>query len=128
MEDLRCLSSVQPNFAKSILSLLEPLVVIGSPECKEVRKKILRSRCLHLFRLLFCRGLAKSLHGLTLAVVDPNLTLGTGENIERMDRYFPISNFDRVYLVDITPSLCQVARDRFERLGWTNVKVGLVLM
>ncbi|KAJ3273668.1 hypothetical protein HDV01_004277 [Terramyces sp. JEL0728] len=48
---------------------------------------------------------------------------GTGENIERMNQFFPISNFDRVYLVDITPSLCEIARKRFERLGWTNVKV-----
>ncbi|KAJ3340466.1 hypothetical protein HDU91_000850 [Kappamyces sp. JEL0680] len=48
---------------------------------------------------------------------------GTGENIEKMNAYFPISNFDRVYLVDITPSLCEIARKRFERLGWHNVKV-----
>ena len=48
---------------------------------------------------------------------------GTGENIERMNTYFPISNFERVYLVDITPSLCEIAKKRFERLGWKNVKV-----
>ncbi|KAI8893825.1 S-adenosyl-L-methionine-dependent methyltransferase [Globomyces pollinis-pini] len=48
---------------------------------------------------------------------------GTGENIERMNSFFPISNFERVYLVDITPSLCEIARERFARLGWTNVKV-----
>ncbi|CAK4655535.1 hypothetical protein LEN26_009425 [Aphanomyces euteiches] len=48
---------------------------------------------------------------------------GTGENIERMNQFFPISNFDKVYLVDITPSLCEVARKRFERLGWDNVTV-----
>nr|KAJ3420957.1 hypothetical protein HK105_004835 [Polyrhizophydium stewartii] len=48
---------------------------------------------------------------------------GTGENIERMNAFFPIRNFDKVYLVDITPSLCEVARKRFERLGWTNVTV-----
>ncbi|KAJ8325931.1 hypothetical protein QVD99_004097 [Batrachochytrium dendrobatidis] len=48
---------------------------------------------------------------------------GTGENIERMNQFFPIRNFDKVYLVDITPSLCEVARKRFARLGWTNVTV-----
>ncbi|TPX33943.1 hypothetical protein SeMB42_g07408 [Synchytrium endobioticum] len=48
---------------------------------------------------------------------------GTGENIERMNLFFPISNFDRVYLVDITPSLCDIARQRFQRLGWNNVTV-----
>jgi len=31
--------------------------------------------------------------------------------------------FSSVYLVDFSPSLCQVARKRFERLGWMNVKV-----
>ncbi|KAK0746419.1 hypothetical protein B0T18DRAFT_151721 [Schizothecium vesticola] len=31
--------------------------------------------------------------------------------------------FSAVYLVDFSPSLCKVARERFARLGWTNVKV-----
>ena len=48
---------------------------------------------------------------------------GTGENIERMNRFFPVRNFDRVYVVDITPSLCKVAEERFKRLGWNNVTV-----
>ncbi|KAJ3336111.1 hypothetical protein HDU93_003642 [Gonapodya sp. JEL0774] len=48
---------------------------------------------------------------------------GTGENIERMNTFYRVSNFDVVYLVDITPSLCEVARRRFERLGWTNVRI-----
>ena len=31
--------------------------------------------------------------------------------------------FSSVYLVDFSPSLCEVARKRFKRLGWANVKV-----
>lgn len=31
--------------------------------------------------------------------------------------------FSSVYLVDFSPSLCEVAKKRFERLGWTNVTV-----
>ena len=31
--------------------------------------------------------------------------------------------FKRVYLVDLSPSLCRVAEDRFARLGWKNVRV-----
>lgn len=31
--------------------------------------------------------------------------------------------FSSVYLVDFSPSLCEVARKRFERLGWENVTV-----
>ncbi len=37
---------------------------------------------------------------------------GTGENIEKMNKFFPIANFHRVYLIDITPSLCEIARKR----------------
>jgi betaine lipid synthase len=31
--------------------------------------------------------------------------------------------FSNVYLVDFSPSLCDVARKRFTRLGWKNVTV-----
>src|ERR1700712_606471 len=31
--------------------------------------------------------------------------------------------FTKVYLVDLSPSLCDVARNRFERLGWENIEV-----
>lgn len=33
------------------------------------------------------------------------------------------SFFSNIYLVDLSPSLCEVARKRFERLGWKNVTV-----
>lgn len=48
---------------------------------------------------------------------------GTGWNIETMNESFPIDRFEKVILVDLTPSLCQVARERFERRGWKNVVV-----
>ncbi|KAI0882252.1 uncharacterized protein GGS22DRAFT_49684 [Annulohypoxylon maeteangense] len=49
---------------------------------------------------------------------------GTGWNIESMSKYVDVAKFfDSVYLVDFSPSLCEVARKRFERLGWDNVKV-----
>ncbi|CAG8058690.1 unnamed protein product [Penicillium salamii] len=31
--------------------------------------------------------------------------------------------FSTIYLVDLSPSLCEIAQRRFERLGWDNVKV-----
>ena len=41
-----------------------------------------------------------------------------------MSQFVDVSTFfDSVYLVDFSPSLCEVARKRFTRLGWTNVKV-----
>lgn len=49
---------------------------------------------------------------------------GTGFNIEAMGRFVDVPRFfSSVYLVDFSPSLCEVARKRFARLGWDNVKV-----
>lgn len=49
---------------------------------------------------------------------------GTGWNIEAMSHFVNVPEFfSAVYLVDFSPSLCEVARKRFERLGWKNVKV-----
>lgn len=49
---------------------------------------------------------------------------GTGYNIEAMVQFLPVGRFfSHVYLVDLSPSLCDVARKRFERLGWGNVSV-----
>jgi betaine lipid synthase len=49
---------------------------------------------------------------------------GTGFNIEAMSEFVNVPEFfTSVYLVDFSPSLCEVARKRFARLGWTNVKV-----
>ena len=49
---------------------------------------------------------------------------GTGWNIETMNAYLDVVNFfEQVYLVDLSPSLCEVARKRFKRLGWANVQV-----
>ncbi|KAL3425071.1 3-amino-3-carboxypropyl transferase [Phlyctema vagabunda] len=49
---------------------------------------------------------------------------GTGWNIEAMSAYVSVPDFfSSVYLVDFSPSLCEVARKRFARLGWDNVKV-----
>ncbi|KAI9704040.1 MAG: hypothetical protein M1820_005662 [Bogoriella megaspora] len=49
---------------------------------------------------------------------------GTGYNIEAMSQYIDVPAFFKsVYLVDLSPSLCEVAVSRFERLGWKNIKV-----
>ncbi|KAI9660034.1 MAG: hypothetical protein M1821_001386 [Bathelium mastoideum] len=49
---------------------------------------------------------------------------GTGYNIEAMSKFLDVPTFFKtVYLVDFSPSLCNVAVARFERLGWHNVKV-----
>ncbi|CAK1359924.1 unnamed protein product [Cercospora beticola] len=49
---------------------------------------------------------------------------GTGWNIEQMAEHVDVPNFfHAVYLVDLSTSLCEIARKRFERLGWKNVHV-----
>lgn len=41
-----------------------------------------------------------------------------------MQAYLDVpSFFSNIYLVDLSPSLCEVARKRFDRLGWKNVTV-----
>jgi betaine lipid synthase len=41
-----------------------------------------------------------------------------------MSKYISVPEFFRaVYVVDLSPSLCEVAKARFQRLGWKNVKV-----
>jgi betaine lipid synthase len=49
---------------------------------------------------------------------------GTGWNIEQMQQQLDVPTFfHAVYLVDLSTSLCEVARERFRRLGWKNVHV-----
>ncbi|KAK5125683.1 hypothetical protein LTR85_011957 [Meristemomyces frigidus] len=49
---------------------------------------------------------------------------GTGWNIEQMQEQLDVPTFfHAVYLVDLSTSLCEIARKRFERLGWKNVHV-----
>jgi betaine lipid synthase len=45
----------------------------------------------------------------------------TGWTIEEMDKYFPIKDFDAVYVVDLCEPLLEVSRKRFEAKGWKNV-------
>ena len=41
-----------------------------------------------------------------------------------MNSIVPIEDaFSHVYLVDLSPSLCEIARERVRRMGWTNVSV-----
>ncbi|KIY74282.1 S-adenosyl-L-methionine-dependent methyltransferase [Cylindrobasidium torrendii FP15055 ss-10] len=67
------------------------------------------------------RELRKQSSGKRLVWID--IGGGTGWNIEQMDKHFPISEFDHVYLIDLCGPLLQVARTRFARRGWKNVTV-----
>jgi hypothetical protein len=55
-------------------------------------------------------------------VISRDLTSCTRYNIEAMGNFLDVENFfSAVYLVDLSPSLCDIARGRFGRLGWKNV-------
>ncbi|KAG0335320.1 hypothetical protein BG000_007636 [Podila horticola] len=65
-------------------------------------------------------------HRLTEADQKPvwvDLGGGTGWNIEQMSLHFPVDRFERIYLVDLCPSLCRIARERCQKFGWTNVVI-----
>ncbi|CAG8586901.1 18849_t:CDS:2, partial [Gigaspora rosea] len=46
-----------------------------------------------------------------------------GWNIEKMNDFFPIEQFEKVYLVDLCAPLCKIAESRFHAKGWNNVHV-----
>ncbi len=46
---------------------------------------------------------------------------GTGYNVEQMISILPLTHFKAIYIVDLSPSLLDVARHRFENQGFTNV-------
>lgn len=46
---------------------------------------------------------------------------GTGWNVEDMDKYFPISEFDAVYVLDLCGPLLEVSKKRFAARGFKNV-------
>jgi S-adenosylmethionine-diacylgycerolhomoserine-N-methlytransferase len=49
---------------------------------------------------------------------------GTGHNVEAAGEEC-LARFDRVIILDLTPSLLEVARQRIEARGWTNVETML---
>ncbi|CAI5999109.1 unnamed protein product [Closterium sp. NIES-64] len=48
---------------------------------------------------------------------------GTAENVDMMAEFIDLSAFDKIYVVDITPSLCRVAEQKVKQRGWTNVVI-----
>ncbi|KAG7699106.1 hypothetical protein KL930_002107 [Ogataea haglerorum] len=47
---------------------------------------------------------------------------GTGYNVEHMDSVLPLrKHFKAIYVVDLSPSLLEVAQQRFDAKGWKNV-------
>ena len=48
---------------------------------------------------------------------------GTAENVDLMAQYLDLAAFQRIYVVDICPSLCAVAREKAAARGWHNVEV-----
>ncbi|KAK2741925.1 hypothetical protein FQN57_005484 [Myotisia sp. PD_48] len=90
------------------------------------RKRLLRGRedMLSLLAAQLKHKHGKSNPGTKTKPIWVDIGGGTGYNIEAMAAYLPVEKyFSHVYLVDLSPSLCEVARQRFARLGWKNVSV-----
>lgn len=47
---------------------------------------------------------------------------GTGINVQNMADQGRLDEFSKIYIVDLTPSLLGVARERIEKNGWKNVE------
>ena len=50
---------------------------------------------------------------------------GTAENVSMMEEFISLSHFRKIYVVDLTPSLCKVAEEKVKAKGWKNVEVVL---
>lgn len=48
---------------------------------------------------------------------------GTARNVLAMREYRDLADFERIYIVDISPSMCEVAREAIARAGIDNVEV-----
>lgn len=72
-------------------------------------------------RLLRCREIL--LDKIPVGGIWIDMGGGTGYNIEYMAKSGKLKNFSKVYLVDLSPSLLEVARKRIEDNGWTNVEI-----
>ncbi|KAK7430164.1 hypothetical protein QQZ08_003349 [Neonectria magnoliae] len=87
------------------------------------RKVLLRGRE-DMLALVAAQLQAKAVNNSETKRVWVDIGGGTGFNIEAMSEFVDVPKyFSSVYLVDFSPSLCEVAKKRFERLGWKNVKV-----
>ncbi|KAJ7682076.1 hypothetical protein DFH06DRAFT_1119398 [Mycena polygramma] len=103
-------------------SLCRPALIYNSQVYDDTRENITHGR---ESMLSLCaahlRVLRAASPGQRLVWVD--VGGGTGQNIEIMQQYYPISNFDAIYIVDRHTSLLDEARRRVAKNGWTNVEV-----
>jgi S-adenosylmethionine-diacylgycerolhomoserine-N-methlytransferase len=75
------------------------------------------------FREKFLHGRCELIAHLPLAPDSTwvDLGCGTGSNLEYIAQHIP--EFKQVILVDLSPSLLAIAKERIRRHGWTNVTV-----
>ena len=60
---------------------------------------------------------------LVTAALHQQRLLPAGENVDMMAEYMPLDSFQRIYIVDLCKSLCEVARKKVRDKGWKNVVV-----
>ena len=70
------------------------------------------------------KGRCTALLGDLLITTPSNTTSRlAGENVDMMSEHMPLESFQRIYIVDLCKSLCEVARKKVRDKGWKNVVV-----
>lgn len=115
------------------MGLWDDLKVLYEVNCKSIRGETHAERLDSFYRSqarLYDGFREKFLHGrremigrlpLSPGAIWIDLGCGTGFNLEYVAEH--IASLKQVYLVDLSRSLLDVARQRIERHGWTNITV-----
>jgi hypothetical protein len=80
-----------------------------------------RANFLHGRKAMLAAAAARLRDATGLVWVD--LGGGTAENVDLMAEFLDLSAFQQIYIVDLCPALCEVARDKVAQRGWRNVAV-----
>ncbi|CAI7858224.1 unnamed protein product [Closterium sp. NIES-54] len=118
IQDMQCLSSMWFKKIKGNTHK-DRLESFYSPQAHAYDR--FRRNFLHARRPMLAACAAR-LRGST-GMVWVDLGGGTAENVDMMAEFIDLSAFDKIYVVDITPSLCRVAEQKVKQRGWTNVVI-----
>jgi len=75
------------------------------------------------FRKKLLNGREELISNLEASGIWVDMGGGTGFNVEEMDRQGKLNKFEKVYIVDLSPSLLAKAQQKIQEKGWKNVFV-----
>ncbi|KAK5384212.1 hypothetical protein LTS13_002405 [Exophiala xenobiotica] len=104
-------------------SALESFYAAQANVYDATRKRLLRGRE-EILAILAAQLQARSASNQARKPVWYDIGGGTGYNIEAMDKLVGVDGFfEHVFMVDLSTSLCEIARERVRQNGWKNVTV-----